>query len=63
MKVRVNAYQTPEERKSKYHLARSLKCSSAMARRLRDWREEYIMEYVNYRDMAKRYSEERGIKP
>jgi len=62
MKVRVNACQSPEERKAKYRLARSLGCSSAMARRLRDWREEFIMEYIGYRDMAERFFKEREGK-
>lgn len=61
MRMRVNLAQTFEERKAKYHLAKSLGCSWQMACRLRDWREEYIMKYINYRDMQEQFFKEREV--
>lgn len=34
----VNYSQTPQERREKYHLAKSLGCNATWAHRLRDWR-------------------------
>lgn len=38
----VNFNQTPEERQVKYRLALGLGANSALARRMRDWRESKI---------------------
>ena len=49
----VNLWQTPEERRKKYFLLKSIGVNSSMARRQRDWRMSKI---------ERLYEEELGLK-
>lgn len=54
-----NLWQSADERASKYALCRQLGFSSFEARRMRDWRDEFIVKAAGYRDMAVRLATER----
>lgn len=52
----INLHQTPEERRSKYWLAKSLSCSPAQARFWRDVRLSYIERYFGLEPSNRRES-------
>lgn len=43
----VNLWQSPDDRREKYHLCRSLGCNSYHARSMRDWRLSKIERLFN----------------
>jgi len=43
----INLWQSPEDRREKYHLCRSLGCNSYHAKRMRDWRLPKIERLFN----------------
>ena len=45
----INLYQTPEQRRLKYYLARALGATCYTAQRLRDWRWNTIARYFGYK--------------
>jgi len=53
MANKVNGEQTKEERKAKYHLARTFGYNSYQAKRMRDWRKTHFIKFLYFEKINK----------